>query len=310
MRYTFYMKILRPSNYILLVIIVSVIFSFSISTEKVLATVGGPTYISSIAFNAQENSVYYTVHENGGRGCPPIIHEINLTTLKDLEVKSCTRVEQEFLSGEYEEGIKKYSQFVAGTYQNLPYLGSVSLEKNNISIDVEFLSEHIEDGYTLWSEFSAVVIQGNEEISKINFRGCAKDQPHIFEGYRIPNSDTMAILISNKGDCFEGGYVNEGLYVVKGIKYYDTDIVRSIKEQSATEPNQGNTVVYAVLDGTGNNASDNDNDDASVPQKNSVANIALTAAAFGVGAILGYVLGKKSSRSIGNNLSSSNGSPK
>ena len=182
--------------------IVSVIFLFSISTEKVLATVGGPTYISSIAFKTPENFIYYTVHDNSGRGCPPNIHKIDLSIIKDFEVKSCTQVEQEFLSGEYEEGMQKYSQFITDTYQDLPYLGSVSLKKNNINIDVKFLSEHIESNETFWSEFLAIITQDNKEVAKLNFRGCAEDQPHIFEGYRIPNSDVMAILISNKGDCF------------------------------------------------------------------------------------------------------------
>src|SRR3989344_4948947 len=99
------------------------------------ATVGGPTYISQIAFNAKESSVYYTVHDNGGRGCQPIIHSIDLTTLKDSEIKSCSQIEQEFPY--VEGGAPGYNQFIADTYQGLPYLWSVSLEKNNINIGVE-----------------------------------------------------------------------------------------------------------------------------------------------------------------------------
>ena len=114
---------------------------------------------------------------------------------------------------------QKYVQFIHDTYQNLSYLGSVSLKKNNIDIKVEFISENkAEDGEVYWREFDAIIAQDGKALTRTRFRGCSKDQPHIFEGYRIPNTDVMAILISNKGDCFEGGYVRESLSNLKGPK--------------------------------------------------------------------------------------------
>lgn len=210
-----------------------------------LATVGGPTYISSIAFNAKENSVYYIVHDNGGRGCPPIIHKVNVATGTHSEVKSCDQLESEDVHSE--EGRQKYNQFIHDTVTVLPALGSVSLSKNRIDVQVKSLRAEFMEGFEepVWWNFEARIAQDGKEIKKINFRGCAKDQPHIFEGYMVPNSGKMAILISNKGDCFEGGYVKESLHLISGIKYYDTNIVRSFKEESATEPNTGNLVVYA-----------------------------------------------------------------
>lgn len=222
-----------------------IILGFLFTTNSAFATVGGPTYISEIAFSATDNAVSYKVHDEGGRGCPPIIHKIDLGTLQDSEIKSCDQVEQEFPFSE--ASVQKYDQFIADIYQNLSYLGSVSLKKNNIDVQVEFVSEYKMEGFDepVWNNFRATIIQDGKEISKIDFKGCAKDQPHVFEGYLIPNSDKIAILISNKGDCFEGGYVKEILSVVKGIKYYDENIVRSFKSASATEPNAGNMVVYA-----------------------------------------------------------------
>ena len=132
----------------------------------------------------------------------------------------------------------------------------------------------------------------------------------MFEGYRIPDTDSMVILISNKGDCFEGGYVNESLSIINGIKYYDTNIVRSIKEASATEPNLGNMVVYAKTDTAtiNNNLDDTPLTDLSIttssPQKNSVAETILIAIIFIIGITLSYFVGRKSSRS--NNTSSPN----
>lgn len=228
----------------------SIIFSITIGiflmANGVLATTGGPTYISSIAFNKADNSVYYTVHDNGGRGCPPIVNKINISTLARSEIKSCDQLE----SGDpySEEGMKIYSQFIHDTYQGLPYLWSVSLKKNNIDVEVKLLSEQSEEDFIYWSEFQATLTQDGKELGKINFRGCAKDQPHVFEGYMIPGTNAMAMLISNKGDCFEYGYIKETLHVIKGINYYNKDVVRSFKEESATEPNSGNMVVYASSD--------------------------------------------------------------
>lgn len=217
---------------------------------SVFATVGGPTYISEIGFSATESAVYYKVNDNGGRGCPPIIHKIDLGTGKDSEVKSCDQYESEYATNE--AGFQKYTQFLHDFYQTVSYLGSVSLKKNNINVQVKFVKEGLMEGFDepVWRDFEAQVFQDGREIGKINFRGCAKDQPHVFEGYMIPNSNQMLFLISNKGDCFEGGYVRESLHLMRGVTYHDTNIVRSFKEESATEPNSGNVVVYATTEAT------------------------------------------------------------
>lgn len=285
-------------KYTLLSILVLAVFSFLISSEKIFATVGGPTYISQIAFNASKNTVYYLESDMGGKGCPSIIHAINLANVQDTEVKTCDQVFEQFFKDYSEENQQKYAQFIHDTYQNLSYLGSVSLKKNNIDIKVEFISENkAEDGEVYWREFDAIIAQDGKALTRTRFRGCSKDQPHIFEGYRIPNTDAMAILISNKGDCFEGGYVRESLSILKGIKYYDTNIVRSIKEESATEPNTGNMVVYAasVNNNVDNVPPTNTSNTLPASQKNSVAEIILMVVIFVVGTTLGYVVGRKSS---------------
>lgn len=282
-------------NYTLLSIFILTLFSLLISGERVFATVGGPTYISQIAYKDSDGSVYYLESDMGGKGCPPIIHSINLAKNQDIEVKTCDEVFQQFFKDYNEESRQKYGQFISDAYKNLPYLGSVSLKKNNIDVRVEVLSEHIENGETFWTEFRATLTQDNKEVAKLDFRGCSKDQPHIFEGYKISNTGAMAILISNKGDCFEGGYVRESLSIIGGIKYYDTNIVRSIKDESATEPNTGNMVVYAT---TKDVVHDNNiNDTPLAPQKNSVAEIILMAIIFIAGTALGYLIGRKSLRS-------------
>lgn len=292
-------------KYTLLSIFILVVFSLLISSEKVLATVGGSSYISQISYKASDNSVYYLENDESGRGCPPIIHSINLAEIKDVEVKTCDEVIQQYFLSDGSDNGDKYRQFIDDTYKNLSYpLVSVSLKKNNIDIHVEALSENIKDGEKLWTEFRATLTQDNKEVAKLDFRGCYKDQPNIFEGYSLPDTDAMAILISGKGDCMEGGYIKENLSIIKGIKYYDTNIVRSIKEKSAIEPNMGNIVVYATpKDAVNDNNKINNTPTTTTvlqtntpfPQTNPIAKIVLMIIIFIVGTALGYVIGKKSS---------------
>jgi len=254
-----------------------------------LATVGGPTYISEIAISIADNAVYYKVHDGGGRGCPPIIHKIDLATLKDSEVKSCNQVENEYSYND----MQKYEQFIADIYQDLFYLGSVSLTKNNIDVKVEFLKENKlegEDNWVISSDFRATITQDSKKIGEINFKGCAKDQPHVFEGYMIPDSDKMGILISNKGDCFEGGYLGESLSVIKGVTYYDKNIVRSFKTASATEPNTGNMVVYAGVANNGEPEAPAPEETATLDKNNNYI-LYIVVIALGLG--LGYFFGRK-----------------
>src|SRR3989344_1889921 len=135
----------------LLSIFVLAVFSLLISSEQVFATVGGPTYISQIAFNASKNTVYYLESDMGGKGCPSIIHAINLANVQDTEVKTCDEVFQQFFKDYSEENQQKYSQFISDTYKNLSYLGSASLKKNNIDVRAEVISEHIENGESYWT---------------------------------------------------------------------------------------------------------------------------------------------------------------
>jgi hypothetical protein len=254
---------------------------------RVSATVGGPTYISAIGFKVKENALYYTVHDNGGRGCPPIVRAVDLATQKDTEVKSCDQIEREYLQKSYEQGLQKYNQFISDAYQDVSYLGSVSLKKNNISVRVELLSEHRENNEVFWNEFRARLMQNGKQIGTIDFRGCFKDQPHVFEGYKIPDSDMMAILVSNKGDCFEGGYVKESLFVVRGVVYHDSTVVRSYKTQSPTEPNLGNIIAHVENDDENSIAS-------SLQSKGMKLYLPLAFVPLVIGFIVGYLMGKGS----------------
>ena len=304
-----------------LIFILAVIFLRS--SEEVLATVGGPTYISDIVYHIPSNSVYYTETDDGGQGCPPIVHSLSLTKMEHSAVKTCDEVSQQFFLNE--GGEEAYRQFIVDTYQNLSYLGninyigSVSLRENHIDINVEFISENVGvDGEVYFSEFEATISQDGKILEKTQFRGCSKDQPHIFEGYRIPDTNAIAILISSTGDCLEGGYIREVISLVRGIKYYDTNIIRDYKRKLATDLNIGNMVVYAAQKNLVNdsdvaatstvplvtqknvvNYSDVNVGSTIFPtvEKKLVITIILLATFFIIGAVLGYLVGKKSMRS-------------
>ena len=278
-----------------------------ITHETVFATVGGPTYISAIAHNndAEQTRIYYQEHRNDGRGCPPIVHQINARTGASAEVKTCDAIFEEYdlLSENESTGRDMYAQFVSDLYHPLlHYMGSVSLEKNNINISVETLSEHDEDGQ-FWTEFQARIVQDEKELARINFRGCTQEQPHVFEGYMLPNTDILLLLISRKGDCFEGGYVEESVHRITGVTYYDTNIVRPIKEVSASEPNMGNMVVFAdalprverldeLVSNTEEGAATVSAEDRDRDTRKDVLFLTpfIVIFSLGVGAVLGYVL--------------------
>lgn len=282
-------------NKILLTLILGIALISFLQNKNALATVGGPKYVSEIAYNPSNNSIiYYKLNDNGGMGCPPIIHSISVVSGKDTPVKNCNNVLSEFFQTYDEKNQARYSQFISDTYQGLHYLSSVNLKSNHIGVEVDVLSENIiNNTEVLWTEFRATIKQNNKEIAKLDFRGCSKDQPHLFEGYRVPDTNTMAILISNKGDCFEGGYVTERLFIIEGVNYYDTNPVRPIKTDTATEPNTGNLVVYADSQDL-LNTQQTTTTTPTTDQKNSKTNIILFIVLLVAGIAIGYTIGKKS----------------
>ncbi len=277
-------------------------FSLLILSDNTFATVGGPTYISEIAYDKATNSIYYLENDNSGRGCPSIIHQVYINNGEDTEVKNCDEVFEEYFKSNDKESEERYRQFISDFYSNLsnPNIGSISLKRNNININVNVFSEYIENDEKYWTEFEAIVIQNEKKLIAFDFRGCDQEQPHIFEGYRIPNTNILAVLISNKGDCFEGGYVNETLHLVKGVTFYDEKLVRGYKGASATEPNLGNLIVYAPSENVLNEKTDdsvvepllNGNIDRNIMENNNLTCFSpLTLLmVFIVGLLLGYLI--------------------
>ncbi len=265
-------------NTIILFVLALVFLSFS--ANEALATVGGPTYISRIVHDSQNQAVYYLEHDEGGRDCPAIIHKIDLKTKVDSEVKSCS--EAEIMSSE------SYSSLMGNTFKDFNYLHSINLKKNNISLDIKTISENKDtDGYTMSTDFKMSLFQDKVNKSIVDFKGCSVDDPNTIEGYMVPDSNTLILLISRKRNCFEGGYIGEDLYVVDGINYHDKVPVRTYKDVAPTEPNAGNLVVYPSVEG--GEVKNNVSEDKKLNNNNTI----LVVLVFIVGLMLGYIVKRK-----------------
>lgn len=124
-----------------------------------------------------------------------------------------------------------------------------NLKNNNISVDINFINEENyspEINEVVKRNFSASVYQNGLKIDEFKITGCNLNQPFIFQGYIIPGFEKKIILLlSTRGNCFEGGYIDENLYVVGGVNNLDkTPLTNFYKDSSALAPNEGSLVVF------------------------------------------------------------------
>lgn len=214
-------------------------------STRVSATVGGPTTIERLSYGPNENSLYYVVNDGGGRGCPPIIEKINISTKDRTQVKSCDEIQSTYYRDD--GSAASYNQFIEDTfkYPNIKPLPIISFTKNNISIIVEYVGEHRFDEYNVSSDFRATIFQDNQKKGIINFIGCYEDQPNVFKGYVIPDTNKLVVEISRIGDCFEGGYTKDDVYILDDISFQDTNPVGYYNYFSEPGVHRGNLVVSA-----------------------------------------------------------------
>lgn len=210
--------------------------------KTTLATVGGPTYIERLSYSQTENSLYYLINNKGGRGCPPEIEKMNLATKERTLILSCDKIETDYYT---KDGFNStsYDQFVEKTFSSLTSLSMISLPNNNISTSVDYIGEHKFDEYNTSSNFKATISQNNTEKGTTEFMGCHQDQLNVFRGYLIPNTNTIAMLISRVGDCFEGGYTKDDLYILENINIQDTTPTGYSNYYPGPQIHHGNLVV-------------------------------------------------------------------
>ena len=231
-------------------------FGILFMTNSALATVGGPTYIHTFKYNPLNESVYYTLHSESGRGCPPELLKMSLNSGKSTIVFSCDQGEKLL------EGSGSYDPYLVNAAidkitANFKNLIPINLKSNKISVDISFVN------YTNFSpeiseiknaNFIASVYQDGKKIVDFPVSGCNLEQPFVFAGYAIPGFDKkIVLLLSAKGDCWEGGYIYESLHVVGGVSNLDKKYLNFYKSDSALVPNEGTLVVFESSPETSNN---------------------------------------------------------
>ena len=206
-------------------LIVGILFLalFMLSAGQSAATVGGPTYIERLSHNPSENALYYLVNSQSGRGCPPIIHKVDLLTGTDTTVVSCSEIEANYYGpGAFDSAA--YNQMIENTFRSSNLLTVINLAAHNISAEVEYVGVHRFDEYNTAADFQATIFQDPTDKRVINFTGCRQDQENNLRGYAVPGSPALVVVASRIGNCFEGGYTQEDLYFITGINQSVTTV--------------------------------------------------------------------------------------
>jgi hypothetical protein len=235
-------------KYIVTTLILTSFVGILFITSKVEATVGGETIIYNFKYNPVDESVYYNFQSYGGRGCPPELKKLSLNSEKVETAFSCSQGEK-LLSASNNYEYSPVSLEIEKITKYFKPLTPLDLKANNITIDVNFLKDEnysFDSSQIMMKHFIASIYQGNKKVKDINITGCSLEQPFTFQGYAIPGYDKrMALLLSTKGDCWEGGYTYETLYTVAGVDNLNKSVKTNFyKSSSALLPNEGNLVVY------------------------------------------------------------------
>jgi hypothetical protein len=213
--------------------------SMFLGTSPAIATVGGPTYVYDLKYDRTNASVYFTEMSESGRGCPPTLMKISLNSSETTTVISCDQTES-LSTQEVESEIR-------GITANFKDLTSINLSKNSMKIDVVFVNEEkiANEDWVLKSHFMAKIYQNNILLAELPITGCSKDQPFTFGGYAIPGlNKKLILLLSTKGDCWEGGYTFETLRVINATILDRTLANNSYKTRGPLVPSEATLVVF------------------------------------------------------------------
>lgn len=176
------------------------------------ATVGGPTHVYDIraAANLGQDvkEIIYVEQSGSGKGCPPEIYSLNISTGAKTNLVHCD-------DPKHEENFKAtLAKYPTKLYRvHLPY--------NQIEAEVKVTKETPYDPNTFMgkkTDFVMNVFQNKKPLAVMAYSGCNRDQVHILEGYAYPSGPLVALLVSTVGDCFEQGYTFERLYPVVGAQ--------------------------------------------------------------------------------------------
>lgn len=204
-------------------------------------TVGGPTLIESLQYSsASKQNIIYQLQSYSGKGCPEEIYSLNVATGAKQGLITCN--DPDFANP---SAYNSKLESLLAQYPSL--LRHLDLSKNKITGQVTVTGEkkfEPEAGYFGGTDFRLDIFQDRILKGSATYSGCSRDQIHIVEGHVIPNYNSLIVLVSTKGDCFEGGYANEKLYVISNITLYDQAPLPLKGEKAATNA-KGNLVLIA-----------------------------------------------------------------
>lgn len=208
------------------------IFTFASSTH---ATVGGPTYIGDFHYNRSDESIYYQVNEQSGRGCPTLLYKMSLENRTVTPVIECDQADAIVnASTDQQDRYFGLRTTYADMLDAMKQLSPISLTQSNISIDVEYVSESTlgtgTDSFVSHRNFIANVYQSDTKVDSFEITGCSLNQPFVFLGFAIPGFEKKIIILSStKSDCFEGGYNREKIHVVSNVSNINKDYINVYK---------------------------------------------------------------------------------
>ena len=64
--------------------------------------------------------------------------------------------------------------------------------------------------------FKVDILRNNQKLRTLEYSGCRPDQAHEFKIYSLLNQENFLLKSTSIGDCFEGGYNVDKLYLVLG----------------------------------------------------------------------------------------------
>ncbi len=267
----------------------------SFGIRKAHATVGGPTYVYSLKYNPADASLYYTEQSEGGRGCLPILKKISLVSLEVSDVISCNQSEGLSLSDVFTE--------INAVTKGFKDLTQISLAQNNIRIELTNpqTKKIPNDNYVINTLFTAQVYQNDTLIGEFPVSGCSADQTFLFGGYAFTSlNKKIALLLSTKGNCFEGGYIYESLHIINA-NVKDKSFVANYLKSEVPLVESSATLSPIYLENTKPNQEPIKNTPSNIIPTNNERNlntseivIALIALIFLIlGVVLGYAINRK-----------------
>lgn len=219
--------------------ILTICLTFLLLGDKALATVGGGILLRDFHYDEKEQVVYFIFDQSAtGLGTISIVRYDPKTQNEEWVTWypfTGSEEEAEILAKKFgcvpddysciDEKLKEEFEQKEKELLSKPFLSRIDLRKNKIEITVS-VKEIEELGDFTRATLIARVYQHNNKKGEFEFVGCFRKTDSLlkvnFDGFLIPNSNTILLLVSTIGQCHELGYLAEKIFPVFGIEIIDS----------------------------------------------------------------------------------------